>query len=93
MIPPRQIVAYNAFKRRLCELGFKQYSISKELRITNTTVSSFFACRFNKISKRNFRLIRHWLIEHNVIIVKPRPKHECPICGKVHVIAKPKVSV
>lgn len=89
MIRPRKIALYNAYKRRFHELGFKEYRLAKELGILSTTVYAFFACRLNKISKRNFHLIHRWLVEHDIIIVKRRPRHDCPDCGKTHVIKNP----
>lgn len=86
MTRPRQIARYNAFKRRFLEAGFKQYRLAKELSVSRQTAMAFFNARHNKISKRNFHLIRRWLIEHGVIIVTPRPRHDCPDCGKTHVI-------
>lgn len=82
----------NKIKAILRERRIKSYQIAKELGITPNAVTQHLNEHFHRVSKRNRRAIRNWLIDHGIIVVKLRPKHECPDCGKVHVIARPKAS-
>jgi hypothetical protein len=76
-------------KQKLGELGFKQYQIAKDLHIDKSVVYHFVAKRRRKVGKQNRRLIRRWLIEHNIVTVKHRPRCTCPHCGRVHLEAIP----
>ncbi|MGD0591059.1 MAG: helix-turn-helix transcriptional regulator [Bacteroidota bacterium] len=79
---------FTRIKEHFKELGFVQNRLAKDLKISRTVVSNFLAGRRDRIRKRDFKNIYRWLVDHNVIIIKPRPKHDCPACGKPHTIKK-----
>jgi len=79
---------YGQIKNRFYELGFVQYKLAIDLSIPRSRVSDFFAGRRNRISKKDFKKIYRWLVDHNVVIIKPRPKCICPFCLKPHVASK-----
>ena len=86
MTPLRQKIAESRFK--------SVRNLARHLDINNSHLFNFLAKRYSKIGREKRRLILSFCRSEGWLPTPiPRPKHECPICGKVHVIAKPKVSV
>jgi hypothetical protein len=73
----------------LYSTGFTQYQLAKELDIDKHAVGNFFNYRRKKAGKRNCKLIRQWLIDHGLIVIKPRPRCTCSYCGVVHAMKLP----
>jgi hypothetical protein len=74
-----------SLKEIFYEKGFLQYRVAKSLGIDRHAIMHFLAGRRKSVGKQNRELIRRWLIDHGIIIINPRPKCTCPVCGKTHV--------
>ena len=86
MTPLRQKIAESRFK--------SVRNLARHLNINNSNLFNFLAARYHKVGKNTRLLIRDFFRSEGWLPTPvPRPKHECPVCHKVHVIAKPKVTV
>lgn len=66
---------------------------AREIGVRPSHVFNFIARRFHKVGRQKRRLIRNFFRAQGWIpMPKPRPKHECRDCGKLHVIRKLKVN-
>jgi hypothetical protein len=76
-----QFERLQAYRLTLKERGITLYRLSQILRIGYDRVYHYFNARFSKISKRDRKLIRRWLIEERIMIVKARKPPLCRGCG------------
>jgi hypothetical protein len=72
---------------KLRDRGYTRNSAARAIGVPPHDISHLDHDRKHKVSKKNRRTIYRWLVDQAIIIVKHRPKHECPICHKVHVIS------
>lgn len=82
-----------AFIRTQMPLDFSQHAgtlsaTARAIGVRKEDLSNYIRRRTHKVGVRRRRLIRNWLVMNGYLAKKQRPRHECPICRKSHVIKK-----
>lgn len=86
IFPPREGAHMTGILQKLRDRGYTRNSGAKAIGVPPHDISHLDHDRKHKVSKKNRHTIYRWLVDQGLIIIKHRPKHECPICHKVHVI-------
>lgn len=70
--------------QKVAEFGIRRFA--SELGLDPINVRHYIKKRYKKIGRATRSIIRKGLIERGWLVApKPRPKHHCPSCGKLHV--------